>query len=619
MYLARVQAENFRIFGAVAANGAPGSALDVTFAPGLSVLVGENDSGKSAIIDAIRLCVSSTADHSRITLDDFHCGPLGHADHLTIACTFRNLNDVELAAFGEHALSPRGEELCLKVVLDARRSDPLRPHRIAVTVTAAGCAVQGEIRESLRATYLRPLRDAKAAMGSGRNSRLAQILANHPNMPSQHDNDFDHTTDAASTLVGVMARADHHINANQVIGAAREEINKDFLGKFVIGADDLTGTIGIASQASLQQVLERLELTFAPATGSAAATQHGLGYDNALFMAAELLLLGTKETSPLLLIEEPEAHMHPQLQSRVVDLLRSHANAERPVQTIVTTHSPHIASTVPVEQLTIVARGRAYPLRPEYTKLDACDYAFLSRFLDVTKANLFFARAVAIVEGDAEALLLPALAEALGHSFSRSSVSIVNVGHVGLSRYARIFQRTDGPHPPVRVACIADMDLAPDDADEAMRKKLKRWSDLSDDQRRDRIRTRSADDGGPVKTFVADRWTLEYDLALSSWTMATIMHQAVTAAALATWPTEQDLVGTDEVAAKEVETWRASGCTLEQAALRVYRPLRTGRKASKAIAAQHAARLVAHTTLTAADLPAYLTAAISYLCQERTS
>src|SRR3546814_4429225 len=61
------------------------------------------------------------------------------------------------------------------------------------------------------------------------------------------------------------------------------------------------------------------------------------------------------------------------------------------------------------------------------------DYAFLRRFLDVTKANLFFARAVLIVEGEAENILLPAIAELLGRPLSKYGVSIVNVGHRGRS------------------------------------------------------------------------------------------------------------------------------------------------------------------------------------------
>jgi putative ATP-dependent endonuclease of OLD family len=619
LYLARVQAENFRIFGGPGAKDDAGSALDVALEPGLTVLVGENDSGKSALIDAIRLCLPSSADNARVTVDDFHRGPTGTAEDLQLSCTFKGLSDSEIGTFADYLTTRQGEDSCLELVLQASRQDPQRPHRVAVTMSAGGRAVQGEVRELLRATYLRPLRDAEAAMSSGRNSRLSQILANYPSMQAEKDSDFDAKTDKAKTLVGIMERAEHHIDNNPLVNQARDEINNDFLSKFAIGGDNLASKISIASSASLLRVLERLELSFAPSAGHAEPTRHGLGYDNALFMAAELLLLGAKDASPLLLIEEPEAHMHPQLQSRVVDLLSDNAGGDQPVQTIVSTHSPHIASSVPVAQQIIVAHGRTYALRPGQTKLDASDYAFLSRFLDVTKANLFFARAVAIVEGDAEVLLLPALAKTLGRSFSRGGVSIVNVGHVGLFRYARIFQRKGGPEIPVRVACITDMDLAPDAADDDMRKKLKRWSELDGQERSARVAKKCARDGGPVKTFVSGRWTLEYDLALASWTMAVIMHQAITAAAESDWPSEQDLAAIDEAAAKEVKDWESAGESLEDAALRIYRPLRVD-GVSKAIAAQHAVRLLETASgITANDLPAYLVEAITYLCQDSGS
>ena len=80
----------------------------------------------------------------------------------------------------------------------------------------------------------------------------------------------------------------------------------------------------------------------------------------------------------------------------------------------------------------MIRKGRAFSLAEGQTGLDKSDYRFLERFLDVTKADLFFACGVMIVEGDAENILLPALATLIGRDFTEHGVSIVNVGSVGL-------------------------------------------------------------------------------------------------------------------------------------------------------------------------------------------
>ena len=111
------------------------------------------------------------------------------------------------------------------------------------------------------------------------------------------------------------------------------------------------------------------------------------------------------------------------------------------VQVIITTHSPNLASAIELGNLVIVRKGKAFSLAQGQTELEGSDYRFLQRFLDVTKANLFFARGVMIVEGDSENLLIPTLAKIVGRDFTTYGISIVNVGGIGLRRYARIFQR----------------------------------------------------------------------------------------------------------------------------------------------------------------------------------
>lgn len=620
MYLSEVRAENFRIYGPTAKNKTDiDRSLRFRLNKGLTALIGENDSGKTAIIDAIRLCLFTTAsDYYRVGEDDFFCDKNGRATSFTITCKFEGLSSDDQALLLELVTTEAGTPV-LYVTFKAQ-SDPLRAGRVSVITRAGengdGPPIEGEARESLKATYLRPLRDAENELRFGRGSRLSQILASYPDMAGEAENDFDPDRDTAATLVGLLKRAEHGIGENATIRKAVDDINDLYLSKFNIGQDELKSKIGVADDASLARALEKLELKFAHNPSTEQWTRRGLGYNNALFMAAELLLLRQMSHGPLLLIEEPEAHLHPQLQARVMELLVDRAaGSQNPVQVIVTTHSPNIAASLPVDKLTLVARGKTYHLGESETKLDAADYAFLHRFLDVTKANLFFARSVLIVEGDAEALLLPALALAVGRSLSKAGSSIVNVGHVGLFRYSRIFQRKDGQELPIKVACIRDRDIVPADTPDDMRGELPIASEMDAAAIAKHMETLREDDGGAVQTFVSDSWTFEYDLASASWAGAKLMHQAISAAKASKkdWPSQDRLAGIEKKAAEEIEQWQANGRPLTEVALEIYRPLRVG-SYSKAIAAQHAARLVGSSGITLDDLPSYIRDAIIYVC-----
>jgi putative ATP-dependent endonuclease of OLD family len=105
------------------------------------------------------------------------------------------------------------------------------------------------------------------------------------------------------------------------------------------------------------------------------------------------------------LIEELEAHLHPQAQMQVIESLQNQEN----IQLILTTHSPNLASKVKLENLIICSKSNAFPLGRNYTKLKTTDYPYLERFLDVTKSNLFFSKGVIFVEGISEEIIIPSL------------------------------------------------------------------------------------------------------------------------------------------------------------------------------------------------------------------
>jgi putative ATP-dependent endonuclease of OLD family len=316
---------------------------------------------------------------------------------------------------------------------------------------AEGLAVEGELREFLKATYLRPLRDAERELRAGRRSRLSKILGAMPAMAAQGR---PSEGNGVETLHDTLASTDAALRGNSAIEDVAKGMNADFLEKLSFADDRLAANLDLGASGSFDQILERFELYLDGGRGGE-RVQRGLGYNNVLFMAAELLLLQSyHEQLPLLLIEEPEAHLHPQHQTLFMDVLAERTSppdgeARQQVQVLLSTHSPQLAAGASLESMTMVVKHRAFPLSKPHTRLDQDDYEFLRRFLDATKANLFFARALMVVEGDGEALLLPAIAEKIGRPLGRHGVSIVNVGHRGLFRYSRILQRDHGDSLPI--------------------------------------------------------------------------------------------------------------------------------------------------------------------------
>jgi putative ATP-dependent endonuclease of OLD family len=656
MFLAELRIENFRIFG----EGQ--DALVLSFKPGLTALVGENDTGKTAIMDAIRFALGTRdQEFMRVEESDFHQPPDGspRKTEIRVRCTFAALSPSDILAFPEYLTYVEEGDTTIPVLyINWRAVAGFKGHRRFITVeTKSGLHADGPSLDPgakvlLCATYLRPLRDAERALSAGRGSRLSQILQ-HTKEIKEHGADYDHDKgppDDLSTLsvLGIADFANALLGEHKGIKNARDRLNVEFLKELSFHGNLLEGYISVSGSKGdttirRRQVLEKLELDLRDDGGDEAMTNRGLGSNNVLFMACELLLLDSEaEGFPLLLVEEPEAHLHPQRQLRLMQFLQQKANEARSdgqkIQTVVTTHSPNLASAIQLNNLVLLSSSKAFPLSEGRTELDASDYGFLSRFLDVTKANLFFARGLVIVEGDAENILLPTLARILRRDFAGNGVSIVNVGGIGLRRFARIYQRkdpaTDGAIP-VPVACVTDMDVMPDCAPEITGRvkageswpetTQRRWrakKDFTPEQlkeRREMIRAKAS--GQSVETFVAGEWTLEYDLAHAGLTKEVWVAAHLAAADERIAGGEVKRFAIARAALRTFADLSAATPNKEELATRVYAVFLDDSRVSKATAAQYLACIlesgyrrgrITSQSLRAA-LPNYIVSAIEHV------
>ncbi|TSA24917.1 ATP-dependent endonuclease [bacterium] len=293
--------------------------------------------------------------------------------------------------------------------------------------------------------YLKPLRDAENELTPGYRSRLAQILLSHKDFQKEKDSDGKFKKHELETYINeANIKIKDWIDKKEFISFINKRIT-DFLQE----NDKRRGSLKVAP-SELHRILRSLSLELEENTS-------GLGTLNKLFMAAELLHL---ETDPynglkLCLIEELEAHLYPQAQLRVIKALEE----IKDTQIILTTHSTTLGSSIDLDKLIICKDNDVYPMCAGKTELAKGDYTFLTRFLDSTKANLFFARGVIIVEGDAENILIPTIAKIIGKPLHKFGVSIVNVGSTAFLRYAKIFMREDKKELNLPVAVVADLDV----------------------------------------------------------------------------------------------------------------------------------------------------------------
>lgn len=496
MHLTHLKLWNFRKYGSGNQPNLDRPDLTVPFGHGINVLIGENDSGKTAIIDAIKIVLKThSGEWINLEENDFS----GAATKLRIECVFGGFTEPEASNFTEW-LSWDGPIPSLKVFVDVERVDNrIIPFDIKAGLDPDGTSLNARAKDFLRTTYLRPLRDAKSELIPRRNSRLSQILRAHSAFKTDPNN--HHLVQEFIKFNETIEKYFEGKDANNT--ALADQLGKqlkDDIDGYLKAFNKMTSLI-VVSEADIKQILERLELTIGDSKNL------GLGSHNILFIAAELLHLNKSEWQGLRLglIEEIEAHLHPQIQLQVIETLQKIES----IQLIVTTHSPNIGSKVDLEKLIICNQRDVFPMGSTYTHLRQTDYQYLKRFLDVTKANLFFSKGLILVEGWAEELLLPALAKTIGINLTEKGVSIINLGNTAFLRYSAIFKRTDGKELDLPVSLITDLDVLPDSEAEVIPPATETRKFLKAKGKQSKY------DGGKVKTFVSPHWTLEYCIALS--------------------------------------------------------------------------------------------------------
>lgn len=441
MYLSRIKIENFRNF----------SDLDVAL-DGNIVVVGENRVGKSNLLYAIRLIFDPTLPDSarQLGLEDFWDG-LGEPDEddkIVVAVEIKDFDD---------------DLDILAVMTDFRLDDDPETVRLTYEFRPRGDLEGSPASEDDYEFVCYGGESDTKTFGHAQRRRITMEV-----LPALRDAEGDLATWRRSPLRPLIESAFRGVERNEL-----EEIKDAVqaatarLGDFeaVKELEEKLGTRFAEMSGPKQDIKPRLGFGVTEATrlyrnirlliddGQRAINDASLGSANIVFLTLKSLELQRQMNEnlrdhTLLAIEEPEAHLHPHLQRSVYRDLFEDIGESTPLSILLTTHSPHIASVAPLRSLVLLketANDGAVGHSTASISLSEADEEDLARYLDVTRAEMMFARGIILVEGDAEKFLLPVLAETIGHPLDHAGITVCSVAGTNFKPYAKFLTALDIP------------------------------------------------------------------------------------------------------------------------------------------------------------------------------
>jgi putative ATP-dependent endonuclease of OLD family len=484
MHICRVVIKRFRNLKSV----------DVALDARLTCIAGENNSGKSNFLYALRLAVDSDLPgyFRRLSKEDITDGvDISKPTHVMVGVQFTDFDDEfdegrtkEFAFAQSWVVTKNLAQVCYRfrprpevreqLEADERKSGDLTiadydwelaggavPDKEGSLKDLAAVqwndnftsTVQWSTLSAYNVMMLPAIRDVESDLRRSRVSPLQRLIevADLPEASKEE-------------LVNMVRAANQEVSRHKDVTSIAREIECSF-SDTVGPAYSMKVKLGMASPTFSSVARNLSVLLSGHGLADAEAARNGLGLNNALYISMLLKYLDKEASKPgsagrLLLVEEPEAHLHPQLQRVIFSRL-----LDKDCQVIATTHSTHVTARAQLPTyLLLVSKEKGTSCYRPGLDSDISDQerADLERYLDATKSVLLFARGVILVEGMSEVFLVPELVRRLMEvDLEERGVSVVPIHGVHFAAYMKLF----GPKRIERkCAVLTDGDLKPSDA-----------------------------------------------------------------------------------------------------------------------------------------------------------